>query len=649
MNTDGIMKPYMKDFNGDPGCPINGQICGLFFAGKRDRKNGCLPTHSPFGEYRFVVPTFRLFNPFNLNMYFADFYCHTVNHYVTVVLTHPGSQEDVFCMQFLKKLNTTMNPFFMYDVDSDRYWMASKIYVEVFYTLPVYVAYEMSIDPIRCQIGPTNVIGRGYSKVEGIVKNPNCSVCNLYTNKRKRDASVAGAEQQQEQPQMKKRRKNKKKKTSSSSASHSSQSSENGSDKTVSIEEKEPEKMSTASDDVIAQRHKVKAKRTLTTVQPLLEINVVPPPYTSPFHVAQKGSSTETLSQSTETVSQSSDEDNETKTYSNASECNDQPTGYSKIESVDDSNSIQNNVSECSPKSNVCQVDATSDLPISKSVYFQNENPLETETFLQDAKETDIQQPQTTGNLPENSQGKFSTDDDISCDQRIGDNSAVFSDGDDDKTDLNSSAVSVDMDDYEVLDSCVASDVEGPCITENISKKPPPVLDSDYSFESSTKNKQDLTTDSENASLYSFLWVDVVSVSMDSEEERRLLAISSPAEVVYLNEFSVPTPPDQTNDSPLLFDDANNRDHMNGVASKSTHHQSNDNNGQDQETGRIDALIEVPIKGNIFFLSLKDKQKMNTICQFLFQEIHICKKYEHFGFFFPKIYTQNCKWQNMEI
>ena len=195
--NDGVMYPYMKDFNGDLGCPINGEIMGLFFGGKTFN-NGSLPPSSPFGDTRFIIPVERLFH-LGMNMYFADFYCHTVNHYVTVVLTEPFSYADMFCREHLLSLSMTHNPFFTATFnntgDGFVYWMAKKVYVEVFYTLPVNLLWEMDND-YRCQMGKTSIIGRGYSKVEGIVKNPNCNICNLYKTKRRREESpvVTGAD-----------------------------------------------------------------------------------------------------------------------------------------------------------------------------------------------------------------------------------------------------------------------------------------------------------------------------------------------------------------------------------------------------------------------------------------------------------------------
>lgn len=187
---NGVMLPYTKDYNGDPGNPINGRISGLFFAGTKEKKTGFLPRYSPFGDWRFVLPVERLVScdMNNQYMYFCDFYCHSSLHYVTVVLTKPDSPADDFCKENCLKLDPN-NPFFRVDL-SGQFYMNMQLRVELFYTEAVNVRFELQNDPIRCRLGPTNIYGRGRSKVLGIKKNPNCNVCNLYKVKRKRRDSV---------------------------------------------------------------------------------------------------------------------------------------------------------------------------------------------------------------------------------------------------------------------------------------------------------------------------------------------------------------------------------------------------------------------------------------------------------------------------
>ena len=178
-NHAGMMHPYMKDFNGDPGSPINGQILGLFFAGKVDRRTLKPPTASPFGEIRLTIPAHRLVND-SVKLYFGDFYCHNLHHYVTIVATKHDSVADVFCRRHLPLLNLYSNPYLQ--INNFGYepviQIASEVWVELFFTGSIDIPWEVKCGAALCSI--RRLIGRGSSKVGGIVKNPLCNICNLY-------------------------------------------------------------------------------------------------------------------------------------------------------------------------------------------------------------------------------------------------------------------------------------------------------------------------------------------------------------------------------------------------------------------------------------------------------------------------------------
>jgi hypothetical protein len=46
-----------------------------------------MPLKSPFGNERLRVHPIHLLDPRRHQLWFADFYCNTFNHYVTVVVT----------------------------------------------------------------------------------------------------------------------------------------------------------------------------------------------------------------------------------------------------------------------------------------------------------------------------------------------------------------------------------------------------------------------------------------------------------------------------------------------------------------------------------------------------------------------------------
>ena len=109
----GIMEVYVKDSNGDPGCPINGEIDGLFFAVRLDPETGDIPNVSPFGDTHIIIPIEKLLHA-NMNLYFADFYCNNTKqlHYVTLVATRLNSVADRFCNKHLPSYLYTTIHFF---------------------------------------------------------------------------------------------------------------------------------------------------------------------------------------------------------------------------------------------------------------------------------------------------------------------------------------------------------------------------------------------------------------------------------------------------------------------------------------------------------------------------------------------------------
>ena len=180
VNQNGIMRPYIKDQNGDPCSVINGRLNGLFFSTDMLFKKRQPFTCSPFGPLRLLVTASFLFIP-NLNLYFADFYCHYKVHYVTVVLARRDSSADNFCKTRLKKLDIHKNPFVCLNtsrtVNDILVCHGSGLRIEVLYTEDVNIQ-----DIIHKQQGHFKwvpVMGRGESRPNGIPKNENCKICNL--------------------------------------------------------------------------------------------------------------------------------------------------------------------------------------------------------------------------------------------------------------------------------------------------------------------------------------------------------------------------------------------------------------------------------------------------------------------------------------
>ena len=172
-NNNNIMTVYIKDDNGDPASIINGQIDGLFFATRNPQNS------SHFGDTRVTIPAEEMLTT-DKHIYFADFYCkiqtsyytHTGNHkphYVTVVMTKPGSDTDRFCESNLIKLDITDNPILKRN--HDEVTVTSGVWVEVLYT--------EDVDLSRPECTFTKVQSTGSSRPGGIPKDPLCRKCNV--------------------------------------------------------------------------------------------------------------------------------------------------------------------------------------------------------------------------------------------------------------------------------------------------------------------------------------------------------------------------------------------------------------------------------------------------------------------------------------
>ncbi|XP_052088894.1 uncharacterized protein LOC127725730 isoform X8 [Mytilus californianus] len=176
----GIMKPYKKDHNGDPCSVINGRLDGLFFSTAVNCQTSKPLPCSPFGPLRLHINAGFLFIP-NLNLYFADFYCHYKVHYVTVILTRRDSFADNFCKERLKELDIHDNPFVCLNTSKTLNDIivchGNGLRIEVLYTEALNI-HEI-IQNRQGHFTRVPVIFRGESRPDGIPKNKNCQICNI--------------------------------------------------------------------------------------------------------------------------------------------------------------------------------------------------------------------------------------------------------------------------------------------------------------------------------------------------------------------------------------------------------------------------------------------------------------------------------------
>lgn len=173
----GVMRAYIKDHTGDKKSPINGKINGLFFATAQPPS-----TISYFGSKRIRVPASFFFseeaqrhNRKRVRLYFADFYCMSKMHWVTIVLTYEGSPADRFCDGKLPELDINENDFIYVDYNGGvRMRTSSSFKTEIFYTadvdLPHWVRNGGVIETVH---------GMGTSSTYGKPKRSNCHICNL--------------------------------------------------------------------------------------------------------------------------------------------------------------------------------------------------------------------------------------------------------------------------------------------------------------------------------------------------------------------------------------------------------------------------------------------------------------------------------------
>lgn len=176
-NTGGIMYKYIKNFGGDPASTLNRNLHGLFFSASVDPLTGQPPAVSYYGDQRIHIPVGCMINE-NTNLYFADFYCHYVNHHVTLVITVKGSEADVFCRPRLLALNPAYNEFLYHRPHEQHAMVNTKVTVEVFYTESINIT-----EFLRSKLAYlTSVKQSGnvaLKTVIGLPKRKDCKICNI--------------------------------------------------------------------------------------------------------------------------------------------------------------------------------------------------------------------------------------------------------------------------------------------------------------------------------------------------------------------------------------------------------------------------------------------------------------------------------------
>ena len=171
-NHENVMKPSLKDSNGDKRSPINGRIMGLFFSVNVDFRTGTPYPQSPYGSKRLNIIAHKLLTE-NTRLYFADFYCRSRSaHYVTLVVTERNSTADKFCSRNLYELDKRQNLFVRIDRSSVQV-TGSGVWVELLYTEVVDI--ETLINNNAAYFSYVTCT----SRTGALSKPQSCSYCNL--------------------------------------------------------------------------------------------------------------------------------------------------------------------------------------------------------------------------------------------------------------------------------------------------------------------------------------------------------------------------------------------------------------------------------------------------------------------------------------
>ena len=151
--------------------PLMEKSNGLFFGVRPEPSTMEIPTVSPFGRRRIILPIDKLVK-YN-TLYFADFWCHNKIHYVTLVVTKPYTDADIFCREHLPNLSLERNPFLFCErsftfrqgsAQKPEFYCCEEPRVEIFYTEDVYLDKDyINWDTVR-------TIGRGSSTPGGKTK-----------------------------------------------------------------------------------------------------------------------------------------------------------------------------------------------------------------------------------------------------------------------------------------------------------------------------------------------------------------------------------------------------------------------------------------------------------------------------------------------
>ena len=170
-----VMEVYLKDNNGHRGNPINNRLDGLFFSVDPT------PTiHSFFGNCRLFVPSSVLFNESN-SLYFADFYCNNVAHYITLVITKPHTEADAFSRKYLRKLDMGNNPFLTLMIHPiTRVKCAYVAHLKKSYHIEVFYTESLNISNLLAKGSRFSMVhSSGSSKPGGILRNKTCAICDI--------------------------------------------------------------------------------------------------------------------------------------------------------------------------------------------------------------------------------------------------------------------------------------------------------------------------------------------------------------------------------------------------------------------------------------------------------------------------------------
>jgi hypothetical protein len=173
----GWLTTMLKDPNGDPLSPVNERLNVIHFQVNVDFRTGLPCTPSVYGENRTKISAEYIFKKLP-RLYFTDFFCREGSnvHHITLVMTRPESEADLFCQQYLIELDPENNDFLRAHPSGQYSVLSNGIWTEVLVTENLSL---VDIQSEHCGGNVEYVHWKGNQRTGPKRKDPFCSACRV--------------------------------------------------------------------------------------------------------------------------------------------------------------------------------------------------------------------------------------------------------------------------------------------------------------------------------------------------------------------------------------------------------------------------------------------------------------------------------------